>query len=154
MYFAQRGMRLSPPLTDNNRRSSHSMDDTAARQERDRTNTEPGVAYSENKAPKSSSSSSSADEIGDISWKYSSRFLNSALNSACVMNELKSGNIQIETEHGKWLYFFVSVSHINDMGLVIRRFTKPPHLQQRIEETISVSYMIIPVSTLVSALHN
>ena len=44
MYFAQRGMRLSPPLTDNNRRSSQSMDDTAARQERDRTNTEPGVA--------------------------------------------------------------------------------------------------------------
>ena len=139
-------MRLSPPLTDNNRRSSQSMDDTAARQERDRTNTEPGVSYSENKAPKSSSNSSSADDIGDISWKYSSRFLNSALNSACVMNELKSGNIQIETEHGKWLYFFVSVSHINDMGLVIRRFTKPPHLQQRIEETISVSYMLIPVS--------
>ena len=53
MYFLViNGMRLSPPLTDNNRRSSHSMDDTAARQERDRTNTEPGVAYSENKAPK------------------------------------------------------------------------------------------------------
>eukprot|EP00943_MAST-04B_sp_MAST-4B-sp1_P003779 g3779.t1 len=50
----------------------------------------------------------------------------------------------METASHKWCYFYLSISPVPGIGLVLRRFTKPPHLQQRIEDTIAVSYLLIP----------
>ena len=163
MYFAQRGMRRSPPLPisayksstrnkngdDNNNakgtNNSNSNNDNIMRRKKSKSYFEKNSSnFSTRKQFGSDESINGLINDVDIGWRYSARFLNSSLNAACVSNELKSGNIQMETDSHAWCYFFLSVSPVPGIGLVLRRFTKPPHLQQRIEDTIAVSYLVIP----------
>jgi hypothetical protein len=134
MYFAQRVRRSPPPISINANPSTTSSS----------SNTSENTVNNNNNILAPNESIDTLLNNEHIGWHYSSRFLNSALNAACVSNEIKSGTIQMETASHKWCYFYLSISPVPGIGLVLRRFTKPPHLQQRIEDTIAVSYLLIP----------
>ena len=96
MYFAQRIRRSPPPISINTNLSTTSSS----------SYTNENTVNKNNNILVPNESIDILLSNKHIGWHYSARFLNSALNAACVSNEIKSGNIQMETASHKWCYFY------------------------------------------------